>query len=195
MGVMIMFDLPKLRELVAQSFDMNELRLLCFDLGIDFEDLTGENKAGKTMSLVQYFDRRNQIETLVRWCEKERPGTAWSELELKSEILPSNKTMAEPEVRQALRRLKELNALRTESDAIFLAQNKQRNRLRALLFENHVLPSYQGYDDLFYQMYDQMDQEELELVRMIRGITEYSMFRVNEKLLAWVERFHAWRRG
>ena len=182
------FDLPKLREFLAKYFDMDELRLLCFNLGIDFEVLIGENKAGKTVSLVQYCERRNLIETLIKRCEKERPSVTWFELELKSEGLPQYKTMSETEVRQALRRLQELNALLAESWEIFVAQNKQRNRLRTLLFKNHTIPGYEGYNDLFYQLYDQMNQDELDLVHIIRGITEFSMFHVNEKLLAWVER-------
>ena len=182
------FDLPKLREWVAQSFSMDELKLLCFDLGIEFEDLTGEGRAGKTNSLVQYCDRRTLIEPLIRQCEKERPRVAWSELELKPEDLPQPGVLSKPDVRQVQRRLQELKALLAESWAIFVAQNEQRERLCLLLFKYHAIPSYEGYNDLFYQLYDQMNQEELELVHIIRGITEFSMFQVNEKLLAWTER-------
>lgn len=51
------FNLPLLREYLAQYFDMNELELLSFNLNVDFEDIKSENKARTTMLLVQYFLR------------------------------------------------------------------------------------------------------------------------------------------
>lgn len=56
-----------------------------------------------------------------------------------------------------------------------------------MLIKNHPTPPYKGYNDLFSQLYIQMNTEEMELFRIIRGITEESIFRLNNKLQTWVE--------
>ena len=39
--------LTYLRQLLATRFDQSELRTLCFDLGIEYDDLVGASKADK----------------------------------------------------------------------------------------------------------------------------------------------------
>lgn len=69
--------LRELRQQIAKSFDLEELKTLCEDLGVDFDDIKGDNKTGKARELVKYFDRRGQLEELIAWCEKERPRLTW----------------------------------------------------------------------------------------------------------------------
>jgi hypothetical protein len=66
-------DRVKLRERIISCFDEEELRTLCFDLEVDYDDLRGEGRAGKARELVVYFERRGRISELVAYCRRVRP--------------------------------------------------------------------------------------------------------------------------
>jgi formylglycine-generating enzyme required for sulfatase activity len=68
-----MIDRVKLRERIISCFDEEELRTLCFDLKVDYDDLRGEGRAGKARELVAYFERRRRIRELVAYCRRIRP--------------------------------------------------------------------------------------------------------------------------
>ena len=89
----------------------------------------------------------------------------------------------------AVQELETLLGLLDESFSIFVSQNNQRNRLMTLLNERHQpnVPQALGFDETFFQMHDQMDQEELELFKIIRGLTAHSMLPVNERLQQWAK--------
>jgi hypothetical protein len=72
--------LVQLREMLTASFDAGELRTLCFDLGIDYDDLPGEGKGNKVRELITYLERRDRIPELVRICEQQRPNVAWRDV-------------------------------------------------------------------------------------------------------------------
>ena len=55
----------KLRKTLTTHFSEGELQTLCFDLGVDYDDLPGEGKADKARELVAYLDRRNQLAKLA----------------------------------------------------------------------------------------------------------------------------------
>lgn len=65
------------RWLVYQSlircFSNDELEELCFFLGIDWEDLSGQNKSAKARSLVRYCEQRKTILDLLRAMKCVRP--------------------------------------------------------------------------------------------------------------------------
>jgi formylglycine-generating enzyme required for sulfatase activity len=65
-------DRVKLRERIISCFDEEELRTLCFDLEVDYDDLRGEGRAGKARELVAYFERRGRISELVAYCRRVR---------------------------------------------------------------------------------------------------------------------------
>ncbi len=66
-------DLTELRDFITKYFDYNELRDLCFDLGIDHESLPGESKSAKARELVAYCQRRNRLAELEVICRRLRP--------------------------------------------------------------------------------------------------------------------------
>jgi hypothetical protein len=68
-----------LRKILAARFDEGELRTLCFDLGIDYDDLPGEGKANKARELVAYLERRGCISELVRIGKQSRPDVSWGD--------------------------------------------------------------------------------------------------------------------
>jgi len=69
-------SLTKLRQILADKFDEDELRDLCFDLRVDYQDLAGAGKRGKARELVAYLDRRGRIHELVIKVYKQRPKVA-----------------------------------------------------------------------------------------------------------------------
>ncbi|HUM70458.1 MAG TPA: hypothetical protein PLK31_16620 [Chloroflexota bacterium] len=69
--------LPELAEKIARTFDLSDLRGLCFQLSIDYDDLSGQNKKDKIIALVNYCKNRQRLEELVHQCQKLRPKETW----------------------------------------------------------------------------------------------------------------------
>jgi hypothetical protein len=67
----------KLRMMIDKYFDKSELQTLCFDMGVDYDGLGGENKSDKARELVAYFQRRGTIRDLVAKCKELRPNVSW----------------------------------------------------------------------------------------------------------------------
>lgn len=63
----------ELRQLILERFNYEELLTLCLDLGIDFDSLSGEDKAGKARELVAYMERRGELRKLANAIHKMRP--------------------------------------------------------------------------------------------------------------------------
>ena len=69
-------DLSALRNFITTYFNDSELRDLCFDLGIDYENLDGDNKAAKARELVAHCQRRNRLAELEATCRRLRSNTS-----------------------------------------------------------------------------------------------------------------------
>lgn len=69
--------LVKLRRILAELFDEGELRTLCFDLDVDYEDLAGQRKGEKARELVRHLHNRARIVELVAVGKKLRPNAIW----------------------------------------------------------------------------------------------------------------------
>jgi hypothetical protein len=71
---------------IANYFNLAELRQMCFDLSKSFnvsnlfENLPGTTLIEKAFDLVDYCQRRGQVEPLIAYCEKERPNINWRDL-------------------------------------------------------------------------------------------------------------------
>lgn len=66
-------NLVALRQVLSSLFDTGELRTLCFDMRIDFDDLYGEGKGDKARELVAYCVRHGRIAELATRCRELRP--------------------------------------------------------------------------------------------------------------------------
>jgi hypothetical protein len=70
-------ELVRLRKLMVDRLSDSDLRDLCFDLGIDYEDLGGEGRAGKARGLLEYCSRRDLVAKLVAAGKALRPDMPW----------------------------------------------------------------------------------------------------------------------
>jgi hypothetical protein len=68
----------RLRQGLSDLFSEEELRTLCFDLGVDYENLPGSGKIGKAREIVAYFERRSSIPQLITQCRRLRPNGPWA---------------------------------------------------------------------------------------------------------------------
>lgn len=66
-------DLSQLRDLMDESFSEEELRTLCLDLSVDYDNLPGRNKKGRIQELVLLFRREGRLSELLERCQQLRP--------------------------------------------------------------------------------------------------------------------------
>lgn len=66
-------DRIRLLQIVKHYFDKDELRELSFYLNVDYDQLSGENKRGKAIALLEYLERRGQIRRLEEMVRQLRP--------------------------------------------------------------------------------------------------------------------------
>jgi hypothetical protein len=63
----------KLRRTLDTSFDEEELKALCFDIGVEWDQLGGQTKQGKITNLIEHLVRRGNIGALTTWLRINRP--------------------------------------------------------------------------------------------------------------------------
>ena len=126
-------SLPNLRDLLAHHFSLEELRGLCFDLGLEYEDLPGESRPGRAQSLIEYCLRRGRLPDLHRRCTELRPQVDWPDLP----SLSSELTEVQQQVATAQERLQ--GALPADQVAAMLAplQQKELDLLARLVASLH----------------------------------------------------------
>jgi hypothetical protein len=71
-------DVKQLRQRLADTFSLDELQTLCFELDIEYEDIPGVRLEDKTRELVLYCRRRNLLIPLLHYCQKVRPLVEWT---------------------------------------------------------------------------------------------------------------------
>ncbi|MCA9874166.1 MAG: NACHT domain-containing protein, partial [Anaerolineales bacterium] len=69
-----------LRDLLDQHFNDAELRQLCFDLTVEYENLPGDTRLAKAQALVQHCLRHNRLPELADRCRELRPTTTWPDV-------------------------------------------------------------------------------------------------------------------
>lgn len=63
-----------LRETLFNGFSLDELQTLCFDLSIDFDGLTGNNKQAKAREIILYCEKIGRVPELVEAIRRFRPN-------------------------------------------------------------------------------------------------------------------------
>ncbi len=68
------------RQKISASFNIDELHTLCFDMGLDYEAISGENKDAKIRELIELLQRQKRMSELVGVLEKVRPNENWNKI-------------------------------------------------------------------------------------------------------------------
>ena len=181
-------NVVKLRDLIINAFRIEELNSLMFELGINPEEIDGGTIGARAESLLDYCRRRGRLAELRDACARLRPGIDWVTVTAGSAALET--TAADPALDETARReLRAFKLLLDEGRATYLRHNAQRGRLWEMIHQNHAgdIPPYKGYDDLFYKMYDRLNEDEMELFRIVRGNTRVGMHRINGRIRDWAE--------
>ncbi|MFN8474613.1 MAG: CHAT domain-containing protein [Anaerolineae bacterium] len=67
------WDPVSLRQAMTDRMSTDEVEALCFDLGIDVDNLGGDTKSAKIRELIQYMQRRGRLDDLTAQLAKQRP--------------------------------------------------------------------------------------------------------------------------
>lgn len=73
-NVFIQDERSQLRDFIENHFNDSELRDLCFDLKVDYENLDQGGKSDKIRGLITYFERRDLSDQLTQAIENVRPS-------------------------------------------------------------------------------------------------------------------------
>ena len=69
----------RLRELMVRYFNKTELETLCFDLGIDKDNLPNATKPELAQEIILYCERHDKLDRLLDICRDQRPHAEWPE--------------------------------------------------------------------------------------------------------------------
>lgn len=70
-------DILQLYRKMEPVFNESELQEACFELGVGYEDLNGNNRLDKLRELITYMERRQRLLDLVTLCQTKRPRLNW----------------------------------------------------------------------------------------------------------------------
>jgi len=85
-------DLVKLSDLVYEYFNTSELKNLCFQLQIDYESLSGNNRRDKTRELTMHCHRHGRVDELIAKCQELRSHVDWEPPEEEFDAPPVDQT-------------------------------------------------------------------------------------------------------
>ena len=69
------YSLAELRQWAEERLSIEDLKVLCFDLGIEYENLQGETKSLKIVSLLTFAERKGGLPDLIARFRQDRSGT------------------------------------------------------------------------------------------------------------------------
>jgi formylglycine-generating enzyme required for sulfatase activity len=83
-------DLTRLHRFIVENFSLDELRTLCFDLKVNYDDLAGEALSGKARELIFRLERKHRLDDLLAHLQEARPEAfAMANLDIASAKPPS----------------------------------------------------------------------------------------------------------
>jgi hypothetical protein len=121
----------ELRQALIEYFDESELRTLCFDLGVDYDGLSGIGKADKARELVGHFWRRGHLMILAQMIEVLRSDTRRAGA-IRRFLRESAQTTQEIDI-AVLRRMRNTGPMGIDLKTV-LALNEKINRLTWLIY-------------------------------------------------------------
>ena len=66
--------------LLLEHFSEPEVRGLCFDLSLEYDDLGGRGRSDNVREFIDYLARRGRIVELIEICREKRPLSDWDDL-------------------------------------------------------------------------------------------------------------------
>jgi hypothetical protein len=73
--------LAVLRKQLIAACDVSQLKTICFDLGVDDEDLGTDKLSDMARELISHFARKRRLPELLSYLARERPEINWPSLE------------------------------------------------------------------------------------------------------------------
>lgn len=70
----------ELRQLMNATFNLEDIQLLCSDLGVDYEQLAGNTKRVKVDSLIRRLAQQGRLASLLAILQEERPAMTWPDM-------------------------------------------------------------------------------------------------------------------
>ena len=70
---------PKLLQNLDGHFSEEDLRTLCFELVVDYENLPAQGKVGKARELILHLERSGRIPEFIDRCRQLRPNISWED--------------------------------------------------------------------------------------------------------------------
>ncbi len=68
---------PSLLALIRKYFNEDDLRIACFQIAVDYEDLPALGKTAKIMELIRFCHRNGRLPALLKTVAQERPRATW----------------------------------------------------------------------------------------------------------------------
>lgn len=62
-----------LHRVLCDRYNLEELRTLCAEIGVPFDDLGGEGRSGKARELILWLQRRGQLDALIAYLSRSTP--------------------------------------------------------------------------------------------------------------------------
>lgn len=62
---------------MQKAYDLDDLRALCFDFGIDYDSIEGDTKKNKIISFVLHFYKNNTLQIITDFLAADRPNYKW----------------------------------------------------------------------------------------------------------------------
>ena len=76
----VIMNLGLLRKTFVDTFNLTELKNLCFDLDVRYERLAGNNLDDKVRNLLEYCRRYKRLDDLLTECRRVKPDIGWQQL-------------------------------------------------------------------------------------------------------------------
>lgn len=111
----------KLHNQLVAYFNQEELKTLCFNLGMYYDDLPGEGRASKARELIKYHERHDSIAELINEATKQRPNIPWADLIQKSPPEEISKDKREEPEGENLSPHDKTHSMKRKSDAKYEA--------------------------------------------------------------------------
>lgn len=73
-------NIVNIRRMIVGRFSLEDIQVICFDIGIDYEDLHGSTKSGKTASLMKFVKRYKKLPDLISAIQYNDPNIDWSQI-------------------------------------------------------------------------------------------------------------------